>query len=90
LRGKQIPLCVPRPPKCGGEEKARDFVRDDSHFKNRVENRVKRNVKPNVKDVRLKSRRSLPIQKQKQNLPGSMNLNRPLHGQTFSCVHFCA
>ena len=27
--GKQIPRCVPRPPNCGGEEKARDSVRDD-------------------------------------------------------------
>src|SRR6202021_3140926 len=28
-RGKQIPLCVPCPPNCGGKEKARDFDRDD-------------------------------------------------------------
>src|SRR5580704_3071221 len=28
-RGKQIPLCVPRPPTCGGKGKARDRVRDD-------------------------------------------------------------
>jgi len=30
LRQKQILLCVPRPPDCGGTEKARDSVRDDS------------------------------------------------------------
>jgi hypothetical protein len=30
--GKQIPLCVPRPPNCGGQEKARDSVRDDMWF----------------------------------------------------------
>ena len=31
LRGeKRIPLCVPRPPNCGGKEKARDRVRDDT------------------------------------------------------------
>jgi hypothetical protein len=29
FRRKQIPLYVPRPPKCGGKEKARDFFRDD-------------------------------------------------------------
>jgi hypothetical protein len=30
---KQIPLCVPRPPKCGGKEKARDSVRDGTRWK---------------------------------------------------------
>jgi len=29
FREEQIPLCVPRPRKCGGKEKARDSVRDD-------------------------------------------------------------
>jgi hypothetical protein len=29
-REKQIPRCVPRPPNCGGKEKARDSVRDDT------------------------------------------------------------
>jgi hypothetical protein len=29
---KQLPLCAPRPPKCGGQEKARDFVRDDTYL----------------------------------------------------------
>jgi hypothetical protein len=29
FREKQIPHCVPRPPNCGGKEKARDSVRDD-------------------------------------------------------------
>jgi len=32
FRKKQIPLCAPRPPKCGGKEKARDSVRDDTFF----------------------------------------------------------
>jgi hypothetical protein len=27
---KQIPLCIPRPPNCGGKENARDSVRDDT------------------------------------------------------------
>jgi len=27
-----MPLCVPRPPNCGGKETARDFVRDDPWF----------------------------------------------------------
>src|SRR5271163_1705426 len=31
-RRKQIPLCVPRPPNCGGKEKARDSVRDDTRL----------------------------------------------------------
>jgi len=31
-RRKQIPLCVPRPPNCGGKEKARDSVRDDTRI----------------------------------------------------------
>jgi len=31
-RRKQIPLCIPRPPNCGGKEKARDSVRDDSRI----------------------------------------------------------
>jgi hypothetical protein len=30
FREKQIPFCVPRPPNCGGEEKARDSVRNDT------------------------------------------------------------
>src|ERR1700733_5445380 len=29
FREEQIPLCIPRPPKCGGKEKAQDSVRDD-------------------------------------------------------------
>jgi hypothetical protein len=29
-REKQIPLFVPRSPNCGGQEKARNSVRDDS------------------------------------------------------------
>jgi hypothetical protein len=32
MHDKQIPLCVPRLPKRGGTEKARDFVRDDSDW----------------------------------------------------------
>jgi len=28
----QIPLCVPRPPNCGGKGKARDSVREDTRF----------------------------------------------------------
>src|SRR5580658_11118968 len=36
-RRKQIPLCVPRPPKCGGNEKARDPVRDDTLTRKRCE-----------------------------------------------------
>jgi hypothetical protein len=29
---KQIPRCIVRPPNCGGKEKARDFVRDDTRL----------------------------------------------------------
>ena len=36
LREKQIPLCVPRPPNCGGPEKARDSVRDDTRLEGRT------------------------------------------------------
>jgi len=32
LNAKQIPLCVPRPRKCSGKEKARDSVRDDTEY----------------------------------------------------------
>jgi hypothetical protein len=56
--------CVARPPKCGGEEKARDSVRDDSArrwFKTRSNGcpvpkngtgryKFKSNVKDNIKD----------------------------------------
>jgi hypothetical protein len=31
-REKQIPLCVPRSPNCGGKENARDSVRDNTQF----------------------------------------------------------
>jgi hypothetical protein len=29
-RRKANPLCIPRPPNCGGQEKARDCIRDDT------------------------------------------------------------
>jgi hypothetical protein len=58
LKKKQIPLCAPRQPKCGGTEKAQDSLRDDNH----IESKIKDNINGKVKPGRLKNRRPLQIQ----------------------------
>ena len=55
---KQVPLYAPRPPKCGGKEKAQDSLRDDNH----IESKIKDNINGKVKPGRLKNRRPLQIQ----------------------------
>ena len=58
FKKKQLPLFAPRPPKCGGKEKAQDSVRDDNH----IESKIKDNINGKLKPARLKNRRPLQIQ----------------------------
>jgi hypothetical protein len=81
---KQIPHCVPRPPNCGGKEKARDCVRDDTLFLffGLVGSRGGAAIGWRCDaDGALKCAATKAAAERVQRLPGSMNLNRPLQRQ---------
>src|SRR5271155_1752374 len=77
---KQIPLCVPRPPNCGGKENARDCVRDDDL---RVGLRRARHTVPFAPTKRHVAAGGMPRAEKsaKQRLARSMKPNRPLQMQ---------
>src|SRR5580698_8380081 len=62
IRGKQISLCIPRSPKCGGKEKARDFGRDDARIFPSVKQR--RRITAEAQGTQRNQRQRRPPKKQ--------------------------